>query len=105
VRIKCIKAAAAEKFLVQQARLDDSTEYYNQKRPDQALNIQMPAELWKKSPRHYRVFKYPFHDLIAQITNSVWLLSFMRYDLGYFDAETIRMEPIKNPFRSNLLPT
>ena len=41
---------------------------------------------------------------IKQVTNSVWLVSFMHYDLGYFDAETVRLEPIENPFRSNVLP-
>ena len=77
--------------------------------------------------------EYPFHDLTAQVTNcgrfcyksrkinlstvfagqligvkqvtnSVWLVSFMHYDLGYFDAESCRLEPIKDPFRSNVLP-
>jgi putative transposase len=41
---------------------------------------------------------------IKQVTNSVWLVSFMHYDLGYFDAETVRLEPIENPFRPNVLP-
>jgi putative transposase len=41
---------------------------------------------------------------VKQVTNSVWLVSFMQYDLGYFDSETVRLEPIKNPFRSNVLP-
>ena len=41
---------------------------------------------------------------IKQVTNSVWLVSFMHYDLGYFDAETVRLEPINNPFRANVLP-
>jgi putative transposase len=41
---------------------------------------------------------------VKQVTNSVWLVSFMHYDLGYFDAETVRLEPIKNPFRSDVLP-
>ena len=77
--------------------------------------------------------EYPFHDLTAQVTNcgrfcyksrkinlstvfagqligvkqvtnSVWLVSFMHYDLGYFDAEACRLEPIQDPFRSNVLP-
>jgi putative transposase len=127
---------AAENFLVQQARFDNFIEYYNQERPHQALNMQMPAELYKKSPRPYQGLgdlDYPFHDRAAlvtncgricykrrkinvstvfagqllgvkQVTNSVWLVSFMNYDLGYFDAETVRLEPIKNPFRSNVLP-
>ena len=41
---------------------------------------------------------------VKQMTNSVWLVSFMQYDLGYFDAETVRLEPIENPFRSDVLP-
>ena len=41
---------------------------------------------------------------VKQVTNSVWLVSFMHYDLGYFDAETVRLEPIENPFRTNVLP-
>ena len=28
----------------------------------------------------------------------VWLVTFMRYNLGYFDDETCRLEPIDNPF-------
>jgi len=127
---------AAENFLVQQARFDNFIEYYNQDRPHQALNMKMPAELYKKSPRPYRGLEdleYPFHDRTAlvtscgrfcykrrkinistvfagqkigvkQVTNSVWLVSFMQYDLGYFDAETCRLEPIQDPFRANVLP-
>jgi len=127
---------AAENFLMQQARFDDFIDYYNTERPHQALNMQMPAELYKKSPRPYQGLgdlEYPFHDRTAlvtncgricykrrkinvstvfagqlvgvkQVTNSVWLVSFMQYDLGYFDAETVRLEPIENPFRSDVLP-
>ena len=28
----------------------------------------------------------------------------MNYDLGYFDDETCRLEPIDNPFGPNVLP-
>jgi putative transposase len=41
---------------------------------------------------------------VKQVTNCVSLVSFMQYDLGYFDAETCRLEPIQDPFRSNVLP-
>ena len=41
---------------------------------------------------------------VKLVTNSVWLVSFMQYDLGYFDAESCRLEPIQDPFRSNALP-
>jgi putative transposase len=76
---------------------------------------------------------YPFHDWTAVITtcgricdrtrkinvsqvfagqkvgvrpvdDHVWLLTFMHYDLGYFDDETCRLEPIDNPFGPSLLP-
>jgi putative transposase len=41
---------------------------------------------------------------IKQITDKIWLVSFMHYDLGYFDDETCRLEPIDNPFGPKLLP-
>ena len=28
----------------------------------------------------------------------IWLVTFVHYDLGYFDDETCRLEPIENPF-------
>jgi hypothetical protein len=31
-------------------------------------------------------------------------LTFMHYDLGYFDDETCRLEPIENPFGPKVLP-
>ncbi len=35
---------------------------------------------------------------ITQVGERVWLVNSMEYDLGYFDDETIRVEPIDNPF-------
>src|SRR5688572_16757828 len=37
---------------------------------------------------------------VTQVTDEIWLVSFMHYDLGYFDDETCRLEPIENPFGS-----
>ena len=34
---------------------------------------------------------------VRQVDAHVWLVSFMHYDLGYFDDETCRLEPIENP--------
>jgi len=34
----------------------------------------------------------------------VWLVTFMHYDLGFFDDETCRLEPAKNPFEAAVLP-
>jgi putative transposase len=41
---------------------------------------------------------------VAQVGERIWLVSFMHYDLGYFDDETCRLEPIENPFGPKLLP-
>jgi putative transposase len=41
---------------------------------------------------------------VKQVGEHVWLVSFMHYDLGYFDDETCRLEPIDNPFGPQLLP-
>lgn len=41
---------------------------------------------------------------VKQVTKSICLVAFMQYDLGYFDAETCRLEPIQDPFRANVLP-
>lgn len=41
---------------------------------------------------------------IKQVEDHLWLASFMHYDLGYFDDETCRLEPIANPFGAKVLP-
>ena len=41
---------------------------------------------------------------VTQVGDRVWLVSFMEYDLGYFDDEAIRVEPIENPFGPKVLP-
>jgi putative transposase len=41
---------------------------------------------------------------VKQVDNKIWLVSFMHYDLGYFDHETCRLEPIDNPFAAKVLP-
>ena len=76
--------------------------------------------------------EYPFHDRTIQITScgricigkmkinlskvfagesmglkevndGIWLVSFMDYDLGYFDEESRRFEPLSNPFGPKLV--
>lgn len=44
------------------------------------------------------------HVGVTQVGEHVWLVTFMRYDLGYCDDETCRLEPIENPFTPKLLP-
>ena len=41
---------------------------------------------------------------VTQVGDRIWLVSFMQYDLGYFDDETCRLEPIDNPFGPKVLP-
>jgi putative transposase len=41
---------------------------------------------------------------VTQVGERIWLVTFMRFDLGYFDDETCRLEPIDNPFGPKVLP-
>jgi putative transposase len=41
---------------------------------------------------------------VTQVGERIWLVTFMQYDLGYFDDETCRLEPIANPFGPKVLP-
>ena len=40
---------------------------------------------------------------VKQVSDRIWLVTFMDYDLGYFDDETCRPEPIENPFGPKVL--
>jgi len=35
---------------------------------------------------------------IKDVDNGIWLISFTRYDLGFFDNKEDRVEPAANPF-------
>jgi putative transposase len=41
---------------------------------------------------------------IKEIAEKIWLVTFMHYDLGFFDHETGRVECAPNPFGARLLP-
>jgi putative transposase len=41
---------------------------------------------------------------VKQVADQVWLVSFMDYDLGFFDHETCRLECAGNPFAAKVLP-
>jgi putative transposase len=41
---------------------------------------------------------------VTQVGEHIWLVTFMHYDLGYFDDEVGRLEPIENPFGPKVLP-
>ena len=127
---------AASNVLQQQARFDTFVARYNQERPHQALEMQVPADRYARSSRLYRGLEdvtYPFADAtftvthcgricfhgrkinlshvfagqnvgVTQVGERIWLVTFMHYDLGYFDDEVGRVEPIENPFGSKVLP-
>jgi putative transposase len=40
---------------------------------------------------------------VKQTDDRIWLVSFMDYDLGYFDDETCRLEPLPNPFGAKVI--
>ena len=83
--------------------------------------------------RARRALEYPFHDRTVAVTmcgrlcfgsrkinlstvfagqnvgvkevdEKVWLISFMHYDLGFFDHESNRFECADNPFAAKVLP-
>jgi putative transposase len=35
---------------------------------------------------------------IREVEDKIWLVSFMDYDLGFFDQDEGRVEPTTNPF-------
>jgi hypothetical protein len=41
---------------------------------------------------------------IREVGDKIWLVSFMEFDLGYFDEEESRVEPAVNPFLPRVLP-
>src|SRR5690349_20889161 len=41
---------------------------------------------------------------IKEVHDDIWLVSFMNYDLEYFDLETRVLEPLENPFGPKVLP-
>jgi putative transposase len=41
---------------------------------------------------------------ITQVDDKIWMVTFMDYDLGYFDEESNRVEPGVNPFGAKVLP-
>lgn len=40
---------------------------------------------------------------VKEVGDGIWLVSFMTYDLGYFDLEGRRLEPLDNPFGPRVL--
>jgi putative transposase len=135
LKLETTKPAGAN-FLQQQQRFDSFIDTFNTERPHQAIGMRCPAELYRRSLRHYRglpQLDYPLHDKTVTVTtcgricykqrkinlssvfagqnvgvrqtdDRIWLVTFMHYDLGYFDDETCRLEPLQSPFGPKVLP-
>jgi putative transposase len=41
---------------------------------------------------------------IKEVSDKIWLVSFMDYDLGCFDREIRRLGSAENPFAAKVLP-
>ena len=41
---------------------------------------------------------------ICEVTEHIWLVTFMHYDLGFFDLEGGRVQCAPNPFAAEVLP-
>lgn len=41
---------------------------------------------------------------VKEVSDKIWLVTFMHYDLGFFDHETCRLESADNPFAAKVLP-
>lgn len=41
---------------------------------------------------------------LKEVSDGTWLVTFMDYDLGYFDIDSCRFEPLTNPFGPKVLP-
>ncbi len=41
---------------------------------------------------------------VKQVSDTIWLVTFMHYDLGFFDHESTRVECAENPFGAKVLP-
>jgi putative transposase len=41
---------------------------------------------------------------ITEVSDKIWLVSFMQYDLGFFDEDENKIQPAINPFMPNVLP-
>ncbi len=41
---------------------------------------------------------------IKEVEDGIWVVSFLDYDLGYFDQKNSRVEPVEDPFNKKVLP-
>lgn len=121
---------ARENILQQQETFDDFKRIFNIERPHEALEMKVPAEVYKLSERPYPKElpepTYPLHDTICcvretghvrikskrefflsevfggqtvglrQEEDKVWRVSFLNYELGYYDEKDNTFYPDDN---------
>jgi putative transposase len=97
------------------------------------MDSNVPAEIYRRSVYGLEELTYPLHggtlhrhamraDLFQKregesqsrlrrperrrhaVGERIWLVTFMHYDLGYFDDEVGQLEPIEHPFGPKVLP-
>jgi putative transposase len=53
-----------------------------------------------KAPRQFTLSRVFAGQIVGirEVDDQVWLVSFLNYDLGFFDREEGRVEPAPNPF-------
>ena len=75
------------------AALDRARHHYEEEREEENSTDRLPEAVQELIDALERKF-----------TTDIWLVSFMDYDLWYFDLETRVLEPLDNPFGPRLLP-
>ena len=57
------------------------------------------------SPNVLGTFRYASgSDIIEEVDEGIWLVSFIDYDLGYIDLEQRTLQTLDNPFGPRLSP-
>jgi putative transposase len=41
---------------------------------------------------------------IKEVEEGIWVVTFLDFDLGYFDENNSRIEPVEDPFNKKVLP-
>lgn len=72
---------------------------------DQTITVTQCERLCFKRQKVNRSTVFAGQDVgVTQVGEHVWLVTFMTDDLGYFDDETCRLEPIEKAFGPKVLP-
>jgi hypothetical protein len=54
--------------------------------------------------RHERLRPNTWKRTRKEVSEKIWLVTFMNYDLGFFDEESARVECAENPFSAKVSP-